>query len=542
MCGIAAIFFHTPQQQDWAEDAVDAMLEGIGHRGFPPKHVRIVGRSAMGCVRLPVRDPIAGNQPSFNSDGSVAVLLNGEIYNLDSFAGIAAGNVNSDTAMLPYIYRESGTTPPDEHRLLQCRGMYAIILHDASANPPMAKILRDHAGIKPLFVAQLAEGILLASEPKAFRAKPFRDQVFESIREINPGELLTLIHKDGKWTQAESKDVRAQLVASSGNFPDLTSSALRKVISGAVASQWPSEDLPVAVLCSGGIDSSIVTFELAARRSDRQPVVAYTGTCFDSTGTSCSSDLTVAQALCKTLGIPLREVQITYDDLFNVLSDVIYHLESFEPNLVRNSAIQYHIMRQIAADGFRVAFCGEGADELFWGYADFARALDPDDLSKQLLSDLHRTQLQRVDRIGMAHTIEVRVPLLDESVVNFSQNLSAAGKLLTTCSIWLGKAMLREAYAGQLPDDVVLRRKATLAYGAGFGGVEMNDDPMNSRSNQLLSARGTSTADVMRKFPAAFPPGTATAERALYVNIYDSLGFAVPANYDSPKVAKVERT
>jgi len=246
--------------------------------------------------------------------------------------------------------------------------------------------------------------------------------------------------------------------------------------------------------------------------------------------------------VCSTLDIPLREVEVNYDDLFNVLADVIYHVETFEPNIVRNSAIQYYIMRQLAADGFRVAFCGEGADELFWGYADFASSEDPQALSERLLKDLHRTQLLRVDRMGMAHTIEVRVPLLDESVVRLAQGLSADQKLLKTCGIWLGKALLREAYANRLPDEILLRRKATLAYGAGFGRVEMNDDHMNSRAGHLLKARQQSLEAIKSRFPSAFPGGVATEERALYVDIYHSLGFDIPPNYDSPKVAKVERT
>lgn len=538
MCGIAAIFFHAPEDQEWAQQAVDTMLDHIGYRGFRAlTRSGVVGLSVMGCVRLPVRDPIGGDQPSFNSDGSVAALLNGEIYNLERFDGIVDTGMNSDTALLPYLYRESARSAPDEERLLQCRGMYGIILHDTGAKPATAKILRDHVGIKPLFMAKSPKGILFASEPKAFSG-----QSCDSIREIKPGELLTLAHENGKWSETETKDVRHKLLASSTAGSDLSAPALRSVISRAVASQWPGEDLPVAVLCSGGIDSSIVTLELAAHRTERQPLAAYTACCLDSSSASASADLASAQSLCKSLGIPQREVQITYDDLFNVLADVIYHVETFEPNIVRNSAIQYHIMRQIAADGFRVAFCGEGADELFWGYADFAQASNPTELSRHLLTDLHRTQLQRVDRIGMAHTVEVRVPLLDESVVHFSQNLPSQAKLLTTCGIWMGKGILREAYAGRLPDEVVLRRKATLAYGAGFGGVEMNDDPMNSRASQLLSARGVTAASVMRKFPSAFPPGTGNAERALYVQIYDSLGFCMPANYDPPKVAKLERT
>jgi asparagine synthase (glutamine-hydrolysing) len=513
------------------------MLDCIEHRGYRDlKRSQSVGLSVMGCVRLPIRDPIGGDQPAFNSDLSVAALLNGEIYNIDQFKGMMDAGVNSDTAMLPYVYRESAASRPDEDRFLQCRGMYAIIVHDTAAEPATVKILRDHIGIKPLFMAESAQGILFASEAKAFRG-----EVCDSIREVGPGELVTIQYENGRWLQTESKDVVAQLLAGSGAGTDFSAPALRNVISRAVASQWPGEDLPVAVLCSGGIDSSIVTLELAKRGTARQPVVAYTARCVDSASASASADLAAAEGLCQSLGLPLREVRITYDDLFNVLADVIYHVESFEPNIVRNSAIQYHVMRQIAADGFRVAFCGEGADELFWGYADFARAPDADELSRQLLTNLHRTQLQRVDRVGMAHTVEVRVPLLDESVVRFSQGLGAEAKLLTTCGIWLGKGILREAYAGQLPDEVVLRRKATLAYGAGFGGVEMNDEPMNSRAKQLLLARGVTAESVMRKYPAAFPKGRGTAERALYVEIYQSLGYRVPTIYDPPKVATLER-
>jgi asparagine synthetase B (glutamine-hydrolysing) len=136
--------------------------------------------------------------------------------------------------------------------------MYAVILHDLAADPPTAKILRDHIGIKPLFMAKSPKGIHLASEVKAFR-----DLTCGSTREIKPGRLHTLIHRNGEWFEASEEDVRPQLLADLDKVPNLTAASLRSVISEAVASQWPDENLPVAVLCSGGIDSSIVTQELA---------------------------------------------------------------------------------------------------------------------------------------------------------------------------------------------------------------------------------------------------------------------------------------
>jgi hypothetical protein len=107
--------------------------------------------------------------------------------------------------------------------------------------------------------------------------------------------------------------------------------------------------------------------------------------------------------------------------------------------------------------------------------------------------------------------------------------------------MWLGKALLREAYADALPDEIVLRRKATMAFGAGFGGVEMNDEPMNCRSEALLNSRGEDTASMSARHPTAFPAGAKTPERALYLQIYCALGFKLPSTYAAPTVAQLER-
>ena len=114
--------------------------------------------------------------------------------------------------------------------------------------------------------------------------------------------------------------------------------------------------------------------------------------------------------------IPWLGVQVDFERLTSVCYTVIRHLGTFEPNIVRNSLLAYLAFEAIASQGRRVAMCGEGADELFWGYADFGKLetdIARENLSKDLFKDLFRTQLLRVDRMSMAWGVEARVPFMD---------------------------------------------------------------------------------------------------------------------------------
>lgn len=186
MCGIAAVLFNEKSLMSWAQKTVDQMLAKIEHRGFSAlSTTSVVGMSVMGCVRLPIRSPVAGDQPTYNSDFSVAALLNGEIYNIDTFRSKDVPNTENDTAALSQLYRSFRGDSPHEERLLQCRGMYAMVVHDTAGHAPVVKVLRDHMGIKPLWIGWSVNGVLITSELKAFT-----QQTLISARELKPGSTL----------------------------------------------------------------------------------------------------------------------------------------------------------------------------------------------------------------------------------------------------------------------------------------------------------------------------------------------------------------
>ena len=151
----------------------------------------------------------------------------------------------------------------------------------------------------------------------------------------------------------------------------------------------------------------------------------------------------------------------------DALADVIYHLESYDPALVR-SAVPCYFVSRLASQYVKVVLSGEGADELFAGYSYLEAYDDPQELhseSIRILSGLHNINLQRVDRMTIAHGLEGRVPFLDiefiETVLSISPELkmqSAFGK---------EKWLLRKAFEELLPDEIAWRDKLEFAQGCG---------------------------------------------------------------------------
>lgn len=152
------------------------------------------------------------------------------------------------------------------------------------------------------------------------------------------------------------------------------------------------------------------------------------------------------------------------------MPQVIYHLESYDPALVR-SAIPTFFVSRLASKYAKVVLSGEGADELFAGY-EYLRRPGCGDLNRELLtitSALHNTNLQRVDRMTMAHSIEGRVPFLDVDVVKYALRLSSELKLPPGRPV--EKWVLRKAAESYLPHRVVWREKEKFAYGTGTSQV-----------------------------------------------------------------------
>jgi asparagine synthase (glutamine-hydrolysing) len=170
------------------------------------------------------------------------------------------------------------------------------------------------------------------------------------------------------------------------------------------------------------------------------------------------------------------------------------------------SAVPNFMLARFTAEHVKVVLTGEGADELFAGYDYMRDFADPDDLHEELertVEALHNLNLQRCDRVTMAHGLEARVPFLDGEVIAWALALPPDAKVAAPGSP--EKKLLRQAFDGWLPDDLLWRDKAE--FGDGSGARDVLSD--------VVSA-GVSDADFERERGAVAPPLRTKEELAYY--------------------------
>ena len=386
MCGIAVI-----AARDSIED-VRGMLAQLRHRGPDDAdlHVHHTSRVTIGHTRLAIVDPPGGHQPFVGADGAVAVS-NGEIYNhrqlVDEHHAGRLGS-GSDAAVLLPMFRDFGADLVDH-----LDGMYAVVIVSGDGTVIAA---RDRLGIKPLYRASRDGEFAFASEMKTLRSERW-----DGIETVLPGHV---------WVGNEAHQYY-ELPEPTLSGPDDETAVehwcgrLREVLERAVVKRLMS-DVPLGTFLSGGLDSSIVT-ALAARH---QPELSTFALGFEGSG-----DLEAARRVADHLGTTHHEIKAADDEPHRVLPEVLYHLESWDRDLVR-SALPTYLVAQFAASELKVVLTGEGADELFAGYAYHAGYADElDTLQRELrrsVAVMHDSNLQRVDRMTTAHSLEARVPFL----------------------------------------------------------------------------------------------------------------------------------
>ncbi|GAB4543440.1 MAG: hypothetical protein Fur002_15440 [Anaerolineales bacterium] len=216
-------------------------------------------------------------------------------------------------------------------------------------------------------------------------------------------------------------------------------------------------DVPVGVSLSGGLDSSIVSM-LACEGTEQLHSFAV--------GVEGSEDLAAAKQMAEFLGTKHHQLTYSAEDMLQALPKVLYHLETFDPALVR-SAIPNYFLAKLAADHVKVFLTGEGADELYAGYDYLANISAPEDLQTemvQITEALHNTNLQRADRMSMAFGLEARVPFLDVESIALALSFPPEWKLRNGRA---SKHLLRQAFINDLPENIVNRPKQKFSKGAG---------------------------------------------------------------------------
>jgi len=235
---------------------------------------------------------------------------------------------------------------------------------------------------------------------------------------------------------------------------------VRRGVEEAVASHMMS-DVPVGAFLSGGLDSSIIA-AIARQHVDELHTFAV--------GIEGSSDIEAARRMAAHIGSIHHEYVLTPAEVIAKLPEIINALESFDQDLVR-SAIPTYFCSRLAAEHVKVILTGEGAAELFAGYAYHKDVSGPATLHQELcrsVTTLHNINLQRADRLTMLHGIEGRVPFLDTDFIALALTVPTELKLRTIPDgRVVEKWVLRAAFEDLLPADIVWRTKEQFDEGTG---------------------------------------------------------------------------
>lgn len=433
MCGILSVF--GPDSS--AQFDLSSMLSTIVHRGPDDKGILQGDNWMLGHQRLAIMDVDGGHQPMQTAEEKLYSICNGEIYNFrdlqDSHCPSYPFQTQADSEVLLPLFQTFGND-----LIQQLDGMFSFVVSDGQ----QWLAGRDRMGIKPLYYATAGEHTFFASEVKALV------HCAEHIQEVPSSHFY---HS------------QAGLVPYY-NLPDVTvfqkdqeaiQVALRQTLSRSVQKRLMS-DVPVGVFLSGGLDSSIIAALMKQHVSELHSF---------SVGLPNSPDLKAARLVADHVGTIHHEYVYSEAEMQAVLADVIYYLESYDPALVR-SAIPCYIVSKLASQYVKVVLSGEGADELFAGYSYLADYDDPRALHQEsisILEGLHNLNLQRVDRMTMAHSLEGRVPFLDIDFIELCLQIDPHLKLFSTFGI--EKWLLRKTFEDLLPHEIVWREKMEFAQG-----------------------------------------------------------------------------
>jgi asparagine synthase (glutamine-hydrolysing) len=384
-------------------------------------------------------DPEGGDQPIFNEQQTMAIIANGEIYNFPKLRPDLSSRhrftTTSDTEAVLHAYEDHGASVVNH-----LDGMFAFVIADGGN----LFAARDPIGIKPLYYGFKDGAFWFASELKALAPHCV------DIHEFPAGSYFHT--KDGFKTYYEVPEVSPEDRSTEEHIQ-----ILRKTLEECVVKRLMS-DVPLGAFLSGGLDSSLIA---AIARKHMETLHTFT------VGIEGSRDLEAARVVARHLDTVHHEYVITPEEVVEKLPEIIYYLESFDQDLVR-SAIPCYFTSRIAAEQVKVILTGEGADELFAGYTYYKGITDQSILQQELrrsVSALHNVNLQRVDRMTMAHSIEGRVPFLDLEMIKLGQMIPSDLKL--PAGVGPEKWILRKAFEDLLPHEIVWRDKEQFDEGSG---------------------------------------------------------------------------
>jgi asparagine synthase (glutamine-hydrolysing) len=371
MCGITG-FVNFSSGVDRA--VLAEMLGQIRYRGPDSSGTFISenGEATLGIRRLSIIDLKTGDQPIKNEDGNVTVVYNGEIYNYKDLVGHLTGKghkfkTKSDTEVLVHLYEEYG-----DNLAKHLNGMFAFAIWDEKNKKLI--LSRDRSGIKPLYYFRRGKSLVFGSEVKTILKNPLYNRqieknalsfyfylwffpggitIFKDICKVLPGH--TVIFSKGGLTEKQYFTLSPER--------EYEGEGLDELLFKSVKSQLQS-DVPVGVLLSGGLDSSLIAYYISKIKKLKSFSISFKNPKYDESQH--------AEYVAKKLGTDHYSEEFSVKDVVPIFSEISKNLDEpfFDPSLLPT----YKVSR-FARKYVKVVLSGDGGDELFGGYPTYQASI-----------------------------------------------------------------------------------------------------------------------------------------------------------------------
>jgi asparagine synthase (glutamine-hydrolysing) len=468
---------------------VRKMLEKLEHRGPEVADIVVDTRLVLGARRPERR--LGDHILAIAEEDGVAVACDSYLFNKGLLRKTIVPSLEEnapDSRLMLEMYKTVGTSIFN-----YLDGAYAIAILDGGKTI----LARDRFGLKPLFFSGDLKRGTYSSEIKS------QSLAGEDFRPFPPGKMFV---SDKGFSGIEPKKMPW---AGDAKVKDPVKHLNSLLVESVLACMDGTEKLNI--LLSGGLDSSVVASAASELTEDINTVCV---------GMAGSEDLRMADKVADLLRTRHKERVYTLEDMLKVLDKAVYHAESFDFPLIR-SCIPNYMAAQLFRDKARITLCGEGGDEVFAGY-DYLRELRSDkDLRaerKSLLTHGHLTGFQRVDRMTSSASLDGRMPIMNQTVIEFG--LSLGWKALLGPRVDQSKLILRKAFEGRLPKEVLVRRKKRFSDGAGsitalvaHADATISDKEFEKERNALPNDRIRTKEELLyyRVFRDHFPSASAAA-------------------------------
>ena len=488
------------------------MFQKIKHRGpdvsgvfqnhgiiMAQNHLEADAAMAPGEVKIPVSRP---------SNPNLRICYDGQMGNWDELArsrGISDGPLREERLLLD-LYQHHGTGMLQDLN----DAIFAFVISDG--NELFAA--RDLFGIKTLYYGWKGETLYLASELKSII------EGTEDVYEFPPGHYMDRHGRFSRFAQLPKVPPEA-MHADVDRITEGIRTRIRQSLLNRVDFRFPTGSL-----LSGGIDSSVIAYLASEAYREKHGKDARLKTF--ALGVVESADIQNARVMARHIDSDHHEVIVDLDQTLEVLPEVIYYLESFDPSLVRSAVSNFLISRYAGEQGIQVLLSGEGGDEVFCGYTYLKNFPLEELFARQMecIGFLHSNAALRLDRMNQCNSLRVVAPLISGELFNYSLAIPPEYKQKPDGNHRSEKWIFRKAYEGLLPESIVWRLKQEFSQGSGTASLlpayfeeAITDEELTKAQAEYPIVRSKEELYYFRIFIEHFGAGRATETVGQWISL-----------------------